>query len=146
MNRQITARCRCGAVQFTSQRPPILQLSCHCKDCQESTRGPAATTAFFKAKYSAVSGPLAARAFNRTTRESCADCGSLMFDRSGGFPALIGVIAERISLPFVFQPECPVETRSQRPDAAISDDACEEAENVTPEAANNVLEATGAGA
>ena len=137
MNSRVTASCRCGAVRFASQNPPILQLFCHCKDCQESTGGPFAKTAFFKATQCAVSGSVAVRAFkaesgSRTTRESCTSCGTLMFDRSDGFPALIGVVADRISAPFVFEPTCHVWTRSKQPDVTIPDNARQYAENVTP--------------
>lgn len=136
MNSQITASCRCGAVQFKSQRPPVLQLLCHCTHCQTSTAGPFAKTAFFTAEHAEVSGALVVRAFkaksgNRTTRESCANCGFLMFDRSEGSPALIGVMAKRISGPFVFEPECHVWTQSKQPCVTIPDDARQYAENVT---------------
>jgi hypothetical protein len=142
MNSPITAQCRCGAVRFTSQRPPILQRYCHCTNCQESTGRPFARTALFKAQHSAVSGPLAVRAYNRTTWESCADCGSLMFDRSAGFPALIGVVAERISAPFVFEPAGHDWTSSTQSNVTILDDARRYAETVAPELPNNVLQET----
>ena len=137
MNSPIIANCSCGAVQFESERPPVLKLFCHCKDCQESTGAPFARTAFYKAKHSEIYGPLTVRAFkaqsgNRTTRESCANCGSLMFDRSQGFPALIGVMAERISVPFVFEPACHVWTKSKQSHVTIPDDARQYAENLTP--------------
>jgi hypothetical protein len=139
MNSQITANCRCGAVQFRSQSSPVLQLFCHCKNCQESAGSPFVRIAFFKAKQSEVCGPLAVRAFeaesgNRTTREWCANCGSLMFDRSEGFPALIGVVAKRISVPFVFEPTCHVWTKSKQSYVTIPGDARQYTENATPSA------------
>jgi hypothetical protein len=140
MNSPITANCRCAAVQFKSQRPPILQVFCHCKNCQESTGSPFVRIAFFEAKHSEVAGSLVGRAFkaesgNGTTRESCANCGSLMFDRSDGFPALIGVMAARISEPFVFEPACHVWTKSRQPYVTIPDDARQYAENFTQQPA-----------
>ena len=137
MNSRVTASCRCGAVRFKSQNPPILQLFCHCKDCQESTGDPFAKTAFFKATQYAVSGFVTVRAFkvesgNRTTRESCTSCGSLMFDRSDGFPTLIGKVADRISAPFVSEPTCHVWTRTKQPGVTIPDNARQYTENVTP--------------
>lgn len=136
MNSQITASCQCGAVQFQSAAHPIMQLFCHCKDCQESTGSPFAKTAFFKSRHCEISGSLSVREFkaesgNRTTRESCASCGSVMFDRSEGFPSLIGVMAERISAPFVFEPGCHVWTRSKQPHVEIPDNARPYPENIT---------------
>ena len=137
MNNEITATCQCGAVRFRSQHQPVLQLFCHCKDCQVSTSGAFAKTAFFKLKYTEVSGRLAVRTFkavsgNKTTRESCANCGSLMFDRSEGFASLIGVMAERINEAFVFEPACHVWTKSKQSHVTIPDDVKQYVENITP--------------
>jgi hypothetical protein len=91
MSAEITANCKCGAVCFTAQSEPILQVICHCTDCQEATGAAFARAAFFKLKSTRIVGELATQQFvaasgKRTTRESCSRCGELMFDRSEGFP------------------------------------------------------------
>jgi hypothetical protein len=58
-----------------------------------------------------------------------------MFDRSDGFPALIGVMAARISVPFVFEPQCHAWTKSRQSYVTIPDDARQYAENFTPQPA-----------
>ena len=136
MNNQLSASCQCGAVQFQSSTNPILQLVCHCNDCREATGSPFAKTVFFKSKHCESSGPLSVREFKaesgkRTTRESCASCGSVMFDRSEGFPSLVGVMAERINAPFVFEPVCHVWTRSKQPQIDIPDNVRQYPENIT---------------
>lgn len=135
MTSKITGFCRCGAVQFQSVSHPILQLFCHCKDCQESTGSPYAKIAFFKSKQSEISGRLSVCTFtaesgNKTSRESCANCGSLMFDKSEGFPSLVGIMAERIVAPFIFEPLCHVWTRSKQPQIEIPIDIRQYVENI----------------
>jgi len=132
----ITARCGCGAVRFTSEAGPVAQVVCHCTDCQEATGAACARIAFFKQKASRVTGDVTVRGFTagsgkRTARESCTRCGTLMFDRSDGFPALVGVMAERLDAPFRFEPACHVWTRSKRPDVVISDGLPQHAENLS---------------
>ena len=53
-----------------------------------------------------------------TSRESCASCNQLMFDRTQGFPQIIGVVADRIEPPYSFQARCHVwlESRVLEPD------------------------------
>lgn len=45
----------------------------------------------------------------------------MLFDRSEGFPNLVGVAAERIERPFNFQPNCHVWIRSKHEHADIPD-------------------------
>ena len=130
------ARCECGAVLFESPKPPLMQLVCHCTDCQDALSAAHANAAFFGIDGAVVTGDLAAREFtaasgNRTTREACARCGSVMFDRSEGFPTLIGVMAERLASPFEFEPSCHVWTRSKRPGISIPDSLPSYSENIT---------------
>ena len=113
MNTDTTASCTCGSVRFRSEARPVAQFFCHCADCRQATGGKFARVAFFRTGRSEISGrttqaEFTARSGSRTTRESCAACGSLLFDRSEGFPMLIGVMAERIAAPFVFEPLCHV--------------------------------------
>ncbi len=123
---EIHATCGCGAVRFRSATAPVVQMMCHCKDCQTATGKHHAKAAFFRTRHCDVSGDLRELAFtaksgSRTTREACAACGTLMFDRSEGFASLIGVMAERIASPFVFEPACHVWIDSRHPDDAIDD-------------------------
>lgn len=116
----VKARCDCGAVTFSAPRPPVLQLLCHCRDCQAATGAAFARLAFFSLDGATVVGAVQAQSFtaasgNATVRERCAACGTVMFDRSTGFPGLLGVIAERLSPPFVFKPVCHVWTDSGQP-------------------------------
>ena len=136
MNPTLTGCCTCGAVHFSSQAEPVVQLICHCTDCQEATGAAFARTAFFRTKTCQIVGDLVVRRFvaasgHATTRESCSKCHALMFDRSEGFPTLVGVMADRLNAPFMFRPACHVWTRSQRADSEITDGLPQYKENMT---------------
>jgi hypothetical protein len=53
-----------------------------------------------------------------------------MFDRSAGFPTLIGVMASQIELPFEVQPTCHVWVKSKRPDVEIQSDMTQYLEGI----------------
>ena len=124
MNNEITAECSCGEIQFKSTEKPVIQLCCHCTDCREATNIDYATIAFFNSSASSVSGMLSVQNFtselgNQTVREFCSRCGSVMFDKSEGFPALIGVMTQRISEPFEVKPSHHVWVKSKLPHVSI---------------------------
>lgn len=124
MTSTCTAVCSCGGVTLTSARAPILQLTCHCEQCRTASKAPFTNFAFFKLAEASVTGSTTSQDFTadsgaRTSRESCASCGDLMFDRTQAFPGIIGVVAERIQPPFTFQPRCHVWLESKVVDPAI---------------------------
>lgn len=124
MTPTFTATCRCGSVQLSSTRAPILQLTCHCQQCRSASKTPFTNFAFFKRAEASVTGDTASQDFTadsgtRTFRDSCRSCGELMFDRTEGFPQIIGVVAERIQPPFTFQPRCHVWLDSKVVDPVI---------------------------
>ena len=78
----------------------------------------------FKVAESEVSGPTTVRDFVadsgvKTVRESCSSCGALVLDRTEGFPQIVGIVAERIQPPYVFQPRCHVWLESKVAEVAI---------------------------
>lgn len=128
---RITGGCACGAVRFEAAAAPVLQAICHCADCRAATGADFTTTAFFPATALTVSGSVEARAFvaasgAATARERCADCGAWLFDRSEGFPALVGVMApgedRRFDPPFAPAPTLHMWVASKAPGVVIDDD------------------------
>jgi len=108
-----SARCRCGQVTLKASRDPFLQLTCHCGQCREASGHPFTNLVFFKRSAVEVSGTTVETAFTadsgaHTVRQRCPACGDLMFDLTDGFPALIGVVAERLAPPFAFTPRAHV--------------------------------------
>ena len=126
MNVEVSASCDCGAVSFKSQDIPVLQVFCHCTNCQDATGEDCARLAFFKFETVKIEGLLLAHNFTAssgtsTARDACSSCGTLMFDRSAGFPKLVGVFAERMDKNFEFQPKGHVWVRSKKPTLEILD-------------------------
>jgi len=121
---EIEAKCSCGQVGFKSTDKPIIQLCCHCSDCQDALGSEYATIAFFKVSSTDVFGGLKEKVYtadsgSRTVRELCSDCGTVMFDRSEGFSKLIGVMAQQIDSPFEAKPACHVWVKNKLPDVFI---------------------------
>lgn len=121
---EIKGSCKCGVVQFSAVDDPIIQLCCHCLNCQTSTGQPNVNIAFFKTKTLEIQGDVGESIYlsdtgNRTSREGCVSCRTVLFDRSNGFPSLIGVIAESISKPFEFSASCHVWTVSRQEGVVI---------------------------
>jgi len=119
-----TATCSCGAFGFRSPVRPVLQLVCHCTDCRDAAGTPSTSLVFFKAESSEVSGATRTRHYtadtgNATTRDLCAACGEMLFDRTAGFPHLLGVVAERMQPPFAFEPRFHVWTQSKLPGVEV---------------------------
>lgn len=124
MDLPIKAHCKCGAVQFSATTQPAMQLVCHCADCRVATGNDYSTTAFFQSEAVSISGELHEQVFasargNRTTRDACAKCGAVLFDRSDAFPHLIGVFTEHIAAPFRAEPSGQMWVNSRLPNTKI---------------------------
>lgn len=124
MTSQIIASCSCSQVTFKSAGKPVIQLCCHCKDCRDSLKTDYAEIAFFAIDTVEVKGTLSRKTYvadsgKQTARESCSDCGEVMFDRSEGFPNLLGVMSDRIQAPFESKPAFHVWTSSKLPEVKI---------------------------
>lgn len=111
----IEQSCKCGSVEVTFRGKPVIELCCHCEDCRASTGKPFANLAFFKIETLKIDGRVSAVEYiadsgNKTRRESCKGCGATLFDRSAGFPTLVGLMVDSIDYPFDFTPSCHVWT------------------------------------
>jgi hypothetical protein len=124
---ELEASCSCGKVSFKSTENPVIQLCCHCSDCQDALRSEYATIAFFRMDSTEVFGILEEKEYradsgSRTVREFCSSCGAVMFDKSEGFPKLIGVMTQQMSAPFEATPKCHVWVKNKSPNVYIPSD------------------------
>lgn len=136
MTSLISAACACGALQFRSSTPPVMQVICHCADCRVATGRPFCETAFFRQGPDAITGPQTAIPFvaasgASTERVACSQCRTIMFDTSERFPDIIGVIAETIAPPFVAEPACHMWVSSKAAAADIRDGLPQHAEGLS---------------
>ena len=124
MNTTVVASCKCGGFQFKSANEPLLQLTCHCQQCREASKTPFTNFAFFKLAEAEVNGKTVIHRFiadsgTKTIRETCATCGDPLLDRTEAFPQIVGVVAERIQPPFVFQARCHVWVESKAAEVTV---------------------------
>lgn len=113
MPTSFTAQCTCGSFQFKSEYEPSKQLTCHCEQCRQVSKKPFTNFAFFKEVDTEFQGDRVVHNFtadsgSKTVRETCTTCGEMLFDRTEGYPGMIGIVAEMIQQPYAFQAECHV--------------------------------------
>ena len=118
------AQCECGQLKLEIDSEPVLELRCHCRDCQDALRADYATIAFFKMNEAVVTGEFAEKIYlaesgNKTCRQYCDHCSTMMFDRSEGFPHLLGVMSDQLQHPFESSPSCHVYVRDKKPGVEI---------------------------
>ena len=116
---KIASSCQCGQLKFEAESIPVLELICHCKDCQDALQEDFADIAFFKMNETLVEGELAEKIYlassgNETCRQYCVQCDTDMFDRSEGFPNLLGVMVSQLQPPFESRPACHVFVRDKK--------------------------------
>lgn len=121
---KITASCDCGQLKFEAHSAPVLELVCHCRDCQDALSADYANIAFFKMEETSVEGELAEKIYlaesgNETCRQYCVQCDRVMFDRSEGFPNLLGVNVSQLQSPYESNPTCHVFVRDKKEGVAI---------------------------
>ena len=124
---KIIASCQCGQLKFETESEPVLELVCHCRDCQDALQEDFAIIAFFKMNETLVEGELAEKIYlassgNETCRQYCVQCDTVMFDRSEGFPNLLGVMVSQLQAPFTSYPSCHVYVRDKKPNVIIPED------------------------
>lgn len=123
---EIQASCQCAQVQFSSLIKPVIQLCCHCTQCRDAVKADYASIVFFRLESVKLVGKTdyknyVADSGAQTHREYCAKCDDVMYDRSEGFPTLIGVMANKIQNNFEFKPVCHVWTKEKLPKVAIDE-------------------------
>lgn len=121
---KIVAACNCGQLNFSAESEPVLELVCHCVDCQDAMQADYASIAFFKAADTSVRGELAEKIYlaesgNETCRQYCDQCDTVMFDRSEAFPNLLGVMVGQLQSPFESKPACHVFVRDRKANIKI---------------------------
>jgi hypothetical protein len=111
--------CYCGAVRYVAEGDAMMTSQCHCRECQYITGGsPNVFIAMPIDGFRYTKG--APKQFKRTdleravTREFCAECGTHLITRPGGFPAVI-VKVGTLDDPTVFMPKSAIYTIDKQP-------------------------------
>jgi hypothetical protein len=76
----IDAKCPCGAISLKISGKPVVQLYCHCDDCQAAHGAAYVSAAIYPASAVEVArGELAPMIVKTTERMRCAGCGAHLF-------------------------------------------------------------------
>jgi hypothetical protein len=110
MKLPITGGCLCGKVRYEISAKPISTANCHCRTCQKMSGSPYIAILLVPASAFTVTGDYkefitVAASGNRMHRSFCPECGSLLFVRNSGFPAIRPVAATSLDDPGIFKPE-----------------------------------------
>jgi hypothetical protein len=96
----------------------------HSATAENALQADFANIAFFKMYETLVEGELAEKIYlassgNETCRQYCVKCDTVMFDRSEGFPNLLGVMVSQLQQPFESRPACHVFVRNKKAEVEI---------------------------
>jgi hypothetical protein len=81
----IEAECRCGAIGLKIAGEPVVQLYCHCDDCQAAHGAAYVPAAIYPAQtVEIVRGKPVPMVVKATPRMRCADCGAYLFSELAG--------------------------------------------------------------
>jgi hypothetical protein len=76
----IEVQCRCGAIGLRITGDPVVQLYCHCDDCQAAHGAAYVPAAIYPAQaVEVVSGKPTAMVVKATQRMRCAVCGAFLY-------------------------------------------------------------------
>jgi hypothetical protein len=119
---QITGRCLCGAVTYSTDADPVLQAVCHCTDCQRQTGSPfTVIVGVPRAAFTVEGSTLASVATvgedhgGETQRSFCTACGSPVFSVAAVAPELALIKAGTLDDASWVKPTIEAWTSSQQP-------------------------------
>jgi hypothetical protein len=119
----LSARCGCGALELTIHGAPVVQLVCHCSDCQAFTAMPFSNIVFFKPDQCHVNGQATTSTFKGNsgfdkTHYACASCQTPVYVAVAVLNGAVAVIASQL-LGFTFEPEAHIWTSEKADDVVI---------------------------
>ena len=107
----IEAQCRCGAIGLKIAGDPVVQLYCHCDDCQAAHGAAYVPAAIYPANaVEVVRGKPTPMVPKATQRMRCVECGTYLFSE-------LAAVEMRSVSPYLlpqeaFKPQCHVNART----------------------------------
>jgi hypothetical protein len=120
MTAPFSGGCACGSIRYVCSRAPVAMLNCHCIDCQRSSGAPFASGFIVRVADIAINGTpktysVRGGSGRLATRSFCPDCGSPLFTRGEGAPAVMSIRFPTLDIPSEFQPMLDIWTSSAQP-------------------------------
>src|SRR5438105_14969555 len=93
--KHITGHCLCGSIKYSAAAEPVVQVVCHCTDCQRQTGGPFTVVVGVPRDALTVEGSTLSSFVTtgedhggETQRSFCSKCGSPVFSLAAVLPEL----------------------------------------------------------
>jgi len=105
----IEAQCRCGAIGLKIVGEPVVQLYCHCDDCQAAHGAAYVPAAIYPAAaVEVIRGKPVAMVVKTTKRMRCAACGAYLFSEiaNAGMRSVSGYLLPKGALKPQFHVQC----------------------------------------
>ena len=120
MTEHVTGGCRCGAIRFHFDHPPVAVRACWCRDCQYLSSGNASVSAIFRTAGLTLTGTpaayeSAADSGNTMRRRFCGNCGTPLFSEASDTPDFMVVRAGALDDPALAPPTSTIWTASAPP-------------------------------
>ncbi len=119
----LTGRCACGQVRWTSPGPVLWAGHCHCDSCRRATSSP--FTSFFGVPRATcqIIGRLAERRSSggQVRRQHCPECGAQITYQYVGWPDETHLYAATLDDPAAFQPQAHYHFAEALPWVRITD-------------------------
>ncbi len=119
----LSGKCMCGGVSWSSPGPVTRRLSCHCDDCQKATSSP--FTTFVGLAPDSVTWLGDINHFESspdTHRGFCPNCGTRLYFRSAKWPGEIHVHAATLNDQGAYIPDAHVKLEDRVAWLRLSDD------------------------
>lgn len=151
MSGGFSGRCACGRVRYECSEQPIVQLICHCRDCQRASGSAYAAVAIVASDRLAFTGAepkyhaVTTRSGRTMRRGFCSECGSPVSIRRPETPLVEFIHAASLDDPSMFTPSCEVWVSSADPWHALLADTQKFETDPSPEAVRDPIRAYFAG-
>ena len=121
-DKSIKGRCMCGGVTYSSEAEPVIQVVCHCTDCQRQTGSPFTVVVGVPRTELTVQGDTLASFTTvgedhggKTERNFCSACGSPLFSIAAVAPELALIKAGSLDDASWVEPAAEFWTSSAQP-------------------------------
>lgn len=116
----VSGGCACGGIRYKCEEPPIIDIVCHCRDCQRASGSAYAALSIVPTEKLTFAGQPKYHAVKaesgRTMRRGfCPQCGSPVSITRLETPAITFLQAASLDDPSKFSPKCEVWVSSAHP-------------------------------
>lgn len=111
----LSGKCLCGAVSYSTAATPLFAGNCHCNDCKKSSGSGYSPTMFFPADAVSITGEVKYFASEgssgkKVSRGFCPTCGSQVFGKPASAPGMLAIRAGSLDDTSQYEPQMDIFT------------------------------------